>query len=479
MKTGQETFVMPSLSKTICDQIRSLISDARTIQNKANGESRALTESEDLRLTAIANQIEALDEAHDVTLLESAERDEAGNINPLDCVRAAERRLKKPQPLGIDLGKPRDAFTFDAPTNSTASRPGALRGKDVSYRNLFGAPRGTAGRSLSDNDWLCAVAAGSGPNPELGIRYQAVANEGSGPAGGYSVPSSLAERWLDAAIARSVIAPLCSNWAMTSDTLRIPGFDASSNTETLLFGGLSPEWIDEAEELSESAPKLRMIELIAKKIGLLVPASNELISDANGWGAQLEGAMSAAISYSLEKAIISGNGIGRPRGFLNDPAKITVTKDGSQAAATFVAANAAAMYSRLDSRLKTNGVWIMHPDVVPQLFALNQGVESSALFIQRLNDQVNDRLYGLPIYYSPFCSALGTEGDVILCDPSQFALGIREGLHMESSMHVGFKSDVTYFRGIMRCAGQGTWSSATTNPSGNTSSWLVTLETRS
>ena len=49
---------------------------------------------------------------------------------------------------------------------------------------------------------------------------------------------------------------------------------------------------------------------------------------------------------------------------------------------------------------------------------------------------------------------LGTTGDVLLCDFSQYLIGDRQALTMASSIHELFRYDQTAFRMVMRVDGQ-------------------------
>ena len=74
---------------------------------------------------------------------------------------------------------------------------------------------------------------------------------------------------------------------------------------------------------------------------------------------------------------------------------------------------------------------------------------------------------------------LGTKGDVILADLSQYAIGLRADIVVEASRHAGWSTDSTYYRAIVRANGAGTWKSVLTPKAGDTRSWVVVTETRS
>ena len=73
---------------------------------------------------------------------------------------------------------------------------------------------------------------------------------------------------------------------------------------------------------------------------------------------------------------------------------------------------------------------------------------------------------------------LGAEGDLVLTDLSQYALGMRKEITIEQSRHVFFASDATAWRTIVRFDGMHMWASAYTPRNGPTMSWAVTLAIR-
>jgi HK97 family phage major capsid protein len=106
-------------------------------------------------------------------------------------------------------------------------------------------------------------------------------------------------------------------------------------------------------------------------------------------------------------------------------------------------------------------------------------VYGRSLFPDPGPDAPGGTLLGRPIVFSEKLPELGSSGDIVLCDLSQVALGVRREISIDVSTDVGFATDTVQFRSIMRCDSQGKWASAHTPKSGSTMSWCVVLETRS
>jgi len=66
-------------------------------------------------------------------------------------------------------------------------------------------------------------------------------------------------------------------------------------------------------------------------------------------------------------------------------------------------------------------------------------------------------LFGRPVVPIEQCSALGSVGDIILADLSQYLLIDKGGINAASSIHVRFLYDESVFRFIYRVDGQPIW----------------------
>jgi len=91
-------------------------------------------------------------------------------------------------------------------------------------------------------------------------------------------------------------------------------------------------------------------------------------------------------------------------------------------------------------------------------------------------------LFGRPIIWTEHASALGTVGDIALCDFSQYLIGQKTtgGLQVDTSVHLRFDYDESVMKFRFRIDGKPWWSSAQTPAQGsNTISPFVTLATRS
>jgi HK97 family phage major capsid protein len=88
-------------------------------------------------------------------------------------------------------------------------------------------------------------------------------------------------------------------------------------------------------------------------------------------------------------------------------------------------------------------------------------------------------ILGRPLIPIEQASTLGTVGDLVLADLSQYVIIEKDGLQAASSMHVRFIYDEMTFKFTMRVNGQPKLKSAITPANGtNTQSPFVALATR-
>jgi HK97 family phage major capsid protein len=303
-----------------------------------------------------------------------------------------------------------------------------------------------------------------------------------GSSGGFACPTEWAQGLWDSMLPLEVFRPNAAVWPMSARTRKVPGWANFDNSGSSRFGGITPYWIGaEGDAITDSAPTLREIELNVNKCAALCYISNELLSDGMGVGEQLARALVETLSFEIDRVGFAGSGVGQPKGVLNDVALVTASKESGQTAATFSFSNAASMYSRLHPRCFRNARWYMSQTVIPSLLELGIPIGTAGEHVPALKDGKDGTftLLGLPIHFTDVLPAVGTVGDVILADLTQYALGLRADIEIARSDSYRFNRDQVAFRVTMRADGQGTWPSAWTPANGDSLSWCVAVETRS
>jgi HK97 family phage major capsid protein len=268
-----------------------------------------------------------------------------------------------------------------------------------------------------------------------------------------------------------------------ASSVKIKGVDETSRATGSRWGGVRAYWVAEAGTLTASRPRFRDLEFAPKKLAVLVYATSEMLRNP----ATLEGVVNQVvpqeIAWMSEDAMVRGDGVGKPQGILASAALISVAAEAAQAATTIVSENISKMWARMWARSRANAVWLINQDCEPQLdqLSVQVGVGGVPVYMPAggLSEAPYGRLKGRPVIPVEYCSTLGTVGDIMLVDPSQYAVSDRGNIRAASSIHVQFLTDETAFRFIYEIDGQSLWSAELTPANGtNTLSPFVALATR-
>jgi HK97 family phage major capsid protein len=279
-------------------------------------------------------------------------------------------------------------------------------------------------------------------------------NVGVGQDGGFAVQSDFAGLMMDSAAKAGSILPLVDSYQVTNGSNEVKWVDIDeSDVSTSVFGGVRVYWASEAATIAASQPKLKEKELKLEKLMGFAYATYELDSDSSFINTLYTRAFELAIQRALEGAIVAGDGIGKPIGFLTGKNLVSIPKEAGQANGTVQWENLSKVYNRAIN--KTKGVWLMHPDVSEQLDFLSfpVGVGGVPVYLPASMQGSVDTLRGRPIAESDHCSALGAVGDINFVDLSQYMLAYKGGVDAATSIHVQFLTAENCFRFIFRANG--------------------------
>jgi HK97 family phage major capsid protein len=406
-------------------------------------------------------------------------------IGDIDALAAKENRsltkqetslraemLEAAQEIKMALPVHRPLTLVDFGSDKGIVKPAS--GRD--YRSMFGVEksRGLDRGGFKDfNDFMTVVSSGRFDD-RLNIR--AAMGETVPSGGGFSVPDEFAAWLLDASLESEIVRPRATVWPMKSDSLKVPCWDSATHSSTL-FGGLVGTWMNELGASTEVFAKMRQIELNAKKLACYTAASNELVADGIDFEKQIQTALIKTIGWFLDYAFIQGTGSGQPLGITNDPALVTVSKEPGQKTSTIVFENCVKMYARLAPQCMEKAVWIANQTTVPQLLTMSLAVGTGGAPIQPavLQEGGKFSLLGKEVLFTEKCPALGSLGQLMLVDLSQYTIGLRKEVTLDKSIHVGWTTDQASYRAILRADGQGSWDKAITPKAGDSLSWCVAL----
>jgi len=418
---------------------------------KELGEKEELTAEEEVRFNGAVEEADKVKE-----LIDNKEARSAKLATMATVARETEARLNKP-----------------------ASKPA-----DSSNANISVTQEDRANPFETKADFLRAVMRAAKTHevdPRLKeIRAAQGANEAVNSAGGYLVQQDQAKEIYESA--REINSHVLSRVDLISvagNGLKIPTVAETTYANGVIAGGVLGYWGAEAAALTKSQPVFGELDLSLNKVHALVYATDEILEDAGALESFISKKAPQAINWKVEDAIINGSGTGEPEGLLNSGGLITVAKETSQVAATVVVENIFKMYSRMKPSSILNAVWFISQDILPQLFGMTVGDQPVFIPGGVVANAPFGMLLGRPILPIEYCATLGTVGDIVFADLSDYAAIDKGGIKAAVSVHVEFLTDQTAFRYTYRFDGKHKMASDITPANGGpTISSAIALATR-
>lgn len=406
-----------------------------------------------------------------------------------------------------------DAKIAEAQAAATQQRAAAMRQAAANRPNVVRVPRQASALGSGDDPGFSSIRVKK-PEPfkNLGEQLQAVAHAAMNPGhedtrlvwdtftpqaaisgagasvpsdGGYLIQKDLMTEFMnkaygdDAILSRVRRIPISAN----SDGLKINLVDETSRATGSRWGGIQVFWGAEGDSATAKKPKFRQASWELKDVIGLMYATNRLLQDASALEAVFEQAFRDEMAFFEADGVINGTGSGQMQGILNATALVSVSKEATQAAASIIYENINKMWSRMWARSRGNSVWLINQDCEPQLHQMSIPVGTGGLPVYLppggLSQSPYASLMGRPVIPTEFNATVGTVGDIMLVDLSQYLMIEKGGVQADSSMHVKFTTNEMTFRFIHRVDGQPLWNSALTPFKGsNTLSPFVALATR-
>ncbi len=430
-----------------------------------------------------ARRKELVEKARNLRALANQENRELAE----DEARQLEEWLARSEHLTVEIEREERLVALEEDTQRAHRQPIRPDVGQDEQRRAAGQPQ----RFRSLGEQLQAVArAAMHPNqadPRLDIITRAAlgANEGMPSEGGTLVQTDFSAELFQRVYETGQVVSRCRYVPISGNAngTKINGIDETSRANGSRHGGIQAYWAAEAGNVTATKPKFRPIELNLKKLMGVAYATDENLQDAAQLEQVIRDAFTDEFAFKLDDAAFNGDGSGKPLGILNAAALVTVSKETGQPAATLQPENIIKMWSRCWARSRLNAVWFINQDIEPQLFTLGIqiGTGGSTVYMPPggLSQQPYGTLFGRPVIPIEQCATLGTVGDIVLADMSQYALARKGTMQTAVSIHVQFLTDETAFRFIMRVDGQPYWHAALTPFKGsNTLSPFVALATR-
>lgn len=359
--------------------------------------------------------------------------------------------------------------------------------------NKFYQPKALGARFGADEwegnlaNFLLDVAPKNYTTPEAAERLtrlkNAAASSGEPASGGYLVPEAFRAELLSLSLENSVVRPRARIVPMETSRVIYPYIDDTSHASNV-FGGVQGYWTPESGTMTDVAATFGRMALEAWKLTAFANVPNELIADsAISFEAFIRSTFPQALAYFADVAFLTGNGAGQPLGINTDgnAARVSVAKESGQAADTIVWENIVKMYSRMLPQSLSSAVWVVSPDVFPELatMALSVGTGGGPVWLNNGVGGPPATILGRPVIVSEKVENLGDKGDINFIDFSYYLIGDRQAMTVSSSEHFRFQNGETSFKFVERLDGRPWLQSALTPRNGGpTLSPFVTLDAR-
>jgi HK97 family phage major capsid protein len=275
----------------------------------------------------------------------------------------------------------------------------------------------------------------------------------------------------------SLVSPI----SVSGNSYKVRAYDDKSRADGSRAGGVRGYWQAEAAQYTKSQPTFRTIDLKLEKLTVLVYATEEMLEDTVGLESEINRCASDEIRFKVNDAMFRGTGAGMPLGLLNAGCKIAAASNNG-ANNTISATDIDNMWRRRGKPSGLGYVWLANQDTEEQLSSLRYVSGSTpyaAVWRHVPGEPMRFNLKGRPLYYTEFNETLGTEGDLILIDPTQYAVAVKSsGVKSSVSMHLRFDYDELAFKFAFRMDARPYWESPLTRFKGSdTLSPIITLET--
>lgn len=274
----------------------------------------------------------------------------------------------------------------------------------------------------------------------------------TGSQGGFMVPEQFRSTILRVEPGASLIrsrANVIPAGSPPDAAITIPALDQGGDAPANMFGGVEVTWIAEGVEKPETDARLKEIRLEPHEVAGTITVTDKLLRNWQAAGSFLETLLRGAVNQSEDFAFITGNGIGKPLGFLNSGARAVVERT---TAGTVVYLDLVAMVAKILMR-GGSPVWTMSQGVMPKLFTL-QDPDGRYIFVPNAANGLGPTLLGYPIVWNNRVPVLGEEGDVSLIDASYYLIKDGSGPFVAASEHVLFKQNKTVIKIFWNVDGQ-------------------------
>ena len=253
---------------------------------------------------------------------------------------------------------------------------------------------------------------------------------------------------------------MTDQYTVKGNRMSFPRIPSRSRKTGKRHGGLVAQWLDEGDLITPTRGRLESTELKLKKLAVCVFLTEELLADsAYALEQWVTRGVRSEMAFMIGDSIVNGKGGGRPLGYLQSSAKVTVPAVAGQASNTIVAQNILDMYARRLPNVNLNEYeWHINQNIEPQLQSMTMGTAGAQQVVYLppggLSAAPFATLMGLRVRATEFNPSLGQEGDIALVRMKGYTTISKGGINEVASQHVEFLRDIMAIKFTMRIDGR-------------------------
>lgn len=333
--------------------------------------------------------------------------------------------------LGKEIARLERQEALDAELNRPVNKP--LTGKPMNGKET--AKTGRATDEYRQNFWN--MMRSKTPMPTVMNALQI----GTDSEGGYLVPDEYERTLVEALEEENIFRQLAKIIQTSSGDRKIPVV-ATKGTAS---------WIDEEGAYLESDDSFGQVSIGAYKLGTMIKVSEELLNDSIfDIQSYLATEFARRIGNAEEEAFITGNGTGKPTGFLNS-AELGVT---AASATAITADDLINLYHSLSVPYRGKAVWLLNDSTVQFIRKLKDG-NGQYLWQPGLVAGAPDTILGRPVKVSRYMPSLEAgQKAVAFGDFSYYWIADRQGRSFRRLDELFAATGQVGFRGSQRVDGK-------------------------
>jgi len=408
------------------------------------------------------------------TLLEDAQAIQSNPDSPAEDLEKAEKMVEEAMELRDRASKELKILEEAKSADALMDKAQALAEEQQKENEPAGASEFKDMPDFLESIWLKDTGRFSDPRlkwfdePSEGSEKESVAywrNKGLKPAeakqmvenvgasGGFLVPTEFMAQLQAVGPEDAIVRPRATIIRMRRRQIDIPVLDQTGTTADRphWFGGMIFYWSEEASAKTFTEAEFRKVSLVAHKLIGYTRASDELVADAAvSLSDFITGPLGFAggVAWNEDYEFLNGTGAGQPLGIINAGCTIVVARNQGGTI------NYIDLTNMLENFLPSGrGLWTVTQSGMSNLMQI-QDPAGNYIWQPNAREGVPQTIFGFPVMFTEKQPAVGTQGDIALCDWRYYLIGDRQATTIESTQYDYWRYDQTSWRVVHRVDGQ-------------------------